>query len=88
LFLDTVTDSQHLHGDDLPRLALAKQGDTFEDGRAGGGCYILGSFLMNIQAETGLVDQVDHVKTVTKANMIMFTFLLPAQQHVSVLVTL
>ena len=44
LFLDTVTDSQHLHGDDLPRLALAKQGDTFEDGRAGGGCYILGSF--------------------------------------------
>jgi len=48
----------------------------------------LGVFLMNIQAETGLVDQVDHVKTVTKANMIMFTFLLPAQQHVSVLVTL
>ena len=43
---------------------------------------------MNIQAETGLVDQVDHVKTVTKANMIMFTFLLPARQHVSVLLTM
>lgn len=37
---------------------------------------------MNIQAESGLVDQVDqvdHVKTVTKANMIMLTFLLPAR---------
>ena len=37
---------------------------------------------MNIQAESGLVDQVDqvdHVKTVKKANMIMLTFLLPAR---------